>query len=95
MKVYELTACEEYQWQESLGLFASREAAMRSRSRHSTIIQDSDDGLIIALPERADAVRHALESQAHYWWYSLPRHGMTENYEEPVFFGIFEEEVHE
>lgn len=49
MKVYELNACEEYWMQESLGLFVSQEAAIKSLSEQKIMLKYEMDDIIILI----------------------------------------------
>jgi hypothetical protein len=91
MKVYELCQCEEYQWQISLGLFASREAIKRKYPEYSATLDGDSD--IIVLPEWKNEVNTAFKRTTGYWWYDLPRHGMTVNYDKPMMLAIIERDV--
>lgn len=95
MKVWDLRACEEYSFQDSLGLFVSIDAARRAVPHHTSIVDgDEDTGIIVALPEHRSEVLTALKTGKSYWWYDLPCHGRHEQHE-MTFYGIFPIEVRE
>lgn len=97
MKVYEILECEEYAWQESLGLFASVEAAKRHIPKHTVEIVNKDGFIIVALPEHAGEILAAMANPraSSYWWYDLPHHGRDKDYNGRTFYAISSREVTE